>query len=91
MEVTVHIPDEVAQQMSSNGQDLSRSLLEAIAINGFRRRVLTLYQAGQILGLSRLETESFMGRNQVPLADITTDDLDREAALFEAAQQRRPR
>jgi hypothetical protein len=35
-----------------------------------------------------METEDFLGHNQVPLAEITAADLDREAALFEAAARR---
>jgi hypothetical protein len=44
-----------------------------------------------VLGLSRIETEDFLGRHQVSLAAIGEADLDREAALFEAASRRDPR
>jgi hypothetical protein len=44
-----------------------------------------------MLGLSRVETEDFLGRHHVPLAVIDEADLDREAALFEAAPSRNPR
>jgi len=88
MEVTLHIPDEVAKQLAAEGGDLSRRALEALAIDGYRKQTLSLYQISQMLGLSRIETEDFLGHNQVPLADITPADLDREAALFEAAARR---
>jgi len=35
-----------------------------------------------MLGLSRVETEDFLGRHDVPQAGIDEADLDREAALF---------
>jgi hypothetical protein len=41
-----------------------------------------------MLGLSRVETEDFLGRRHVPLSESTEADLDREAALFEAASRR---
>jgi hypothetical protein len=44
-----------------------------------------------MLGLSRIETEDFLGQHHVPLAVIGEADLDREAALFEAASRRNPR
>ncbi len=91
MEVTLHIPDDIAQQLSAEGRDLSRHALEALAIDGYRTRALTLYQISQMLGLTRGETEDFLGHNQVPLADVTVAELDREAALFETAAQLRPR
>ena len=91
MEVTLHIPDEIAKRLSAGGGDLSRRALESIALEGYRDQTLTLYQISQMLGLSRIETEDFLGRHHVPLAVIDEADLDREAALFEAASRRNPR
>jgi predicted HTH domain antitoxin len=89
MEVTLHIPDEVARQLVPEGGDLSRKALEALAIDGYRKETLSLLQIGQMLGLTRIETEDFLGHNQVPLADLTQADLDREMAINEAAYRRR--
>jgi predicted HTH domain antitoxin len=91
MEVTLHIPDEVAKQLAPEGGDLSRQALEALAIEGYRKQILGLYEISQMLGLSRIEAEDFLGHNQVPLADLTVADLDREAALYEAAARRHSR
>jgi len=90
MEVTLHIPDDVAERLSAAGGDVSRRALEAIALEGYRDLTLTLFQVSEMLGLSRVETEDFLGRHQVPLAVIGEADLNREAALFEAASQRNP-
>jgi predicted HTH domain antitoxin len=91
MEVTLHIPDEIAKRLAAAGGDVSRRALEAIALEGYRDQTLTLFQVSEMLGLSRIETEDFLGRHQVPLAVIGETDLDREAALFEAASRRNPR
>jgi len=91
MEVTLHIPDEIAKRLSAAGGDVSRRALEAVALEGYREQTLTLYQVSEMLGLSRVETEDFLGLHHVPLAVIDEADLDREAALFEAASRRNPR
>ena len=88
MKLTLHIPDDVAQRLTASGGDLSRQALEGLALEGYRTHALTLYQVAELLGLSRIETEDFLGRHQVSLADITGADLDREAAVFEAAARR---
>jgi len=88
MEVTLHIPDEIAKRLSAAGGDVSRRALEAIALEGYRDQTLTLYQVSEMLALSRIETEDFLGQHHVPLAVINEADLDREAALFEAACRR---
>jgi len=87
MEVTLHIPDEIAKRLSAAGGDVSRRALEAIALEGYREQTSTLHQISEMLGLSRVETEDFLGRHHVPLAVIGEADLDREAALFEAASR----
>jgi len=91
MEVTLHIPDDVAKQLSASGGDLSRRAIEALALEGYREQTLTLYQVSEMLGLSRIEAEDFLGQHNVPLAVIDQADLDREAALFEAASRRNAR
>jgi len=91
MEITLRIPDGVAQRLSAAGGDISRRALEALALEGYREQTLTLYQVSELLGLSRVETEDFLGRHHVPLSVIGESDLDREAAVFEAAARRQPR
>jgi predicted HTH domain antitoxin len=91
MEVTLHIPDDIAKRLSAAGGDVSRRALEAIALEGYREQTLTLYQISEMLGLSRVETEDFLGQHHIPLAVIDEAELEREAALFEAAFRRNPR
>ena len=91
MEVILRIPDDVAQRLFPDGGDVSRRALEALALEGYRDQTLTLFQVSEMLGLSRVETEDFLGQHHVPLSAIGEADLDREAALYEAASRRRPR
>lgn len=91
MEVTLHIPDDIAKRLAAAGEDVSRRALEAIALESYREQTLTLYQISEMLELSRVETEDFLGRHHIPLAVIDEAELDREAALFEAASRRNPR
>jgi len=91
MEITLHIPDDIAKRLSATGESVSRRALEAIALECYREQTLTLYQISEMLGFSRVEAEDFLGRHNVPLAKIEEADLNREAALFEAASRRNPR
>ena len=91
MEVTLRIPDDVARRLSAAGGDVSRRALEALALEGYREQTLTLYQVSEMLGLSRVETEDFLGQHHLPLSVIGEADLDREAAVFEAASRRHSR
>ena len=90
MEVTLHIPDDIAKRLSAAG-DVSRRALEAIALEGYREHTLTLYQVSEMLDLSRVETKDFLSQHHIPLAVIDAAELGREAALFEALSHRNPR
>ncbi len=87
MEITIRIPDDLARTLTGAGGDLTRRTLEALAIDGFRRGSLTQLQVGQLLGLSRIETEDFLART-VDLYDYDPGELDREARAFEKLSDR---
>jgi predicted HTH domain antitoxin len=87
MEITIHIPDALAHSLEQGGGDLSRRTLEALAIDGYRQGSLTQLQVGQLLGLSRIETEDLLTRH-VALYDYDPAELDREARAFEKLSER---
>ena len=58
MRITLDMPDDVAEGLARNRPDLSRALLESIAIEGCRSGALTVGQAAELLGvLPQLELE----------------------------------
>jgi predicted HTH domain antitoxin len=87
MEVTLRIPDEFVECFKGAGGDLSRQALEALAIEGYREGFLTRFQVGQLLSLSRIETEDFLARH-VDLYDYEPAELDREAQALEKLSDR---
>ncbi len=61
MELTLEIPDEIAACLAGPGRALSRTALEALAVEGYRGGALTTKQVRLLLGhLSRWETEDFL-------------------------------
>jgi predicted HTH domain antitoxin len=76
MKITVELPDDVAQR-AHPGQEA----LEALAIEGYRSRELTQFQVGQLLELSRIQTEDFLARH-VDLYDYSMEELETEADLL---------
>jgi hypothetical protein len=69
----------VLGQHAGERRDLSRSALEALAIDAYRMR-LTSHQVCQLLDIaSRDELDRFLKHHGVPL-EYTLEDLDREGA-----------
>ncbi len=80
MEITVHLPDDLAQQA-----DPGRQALEALALDGYRSGAFTQSQAAQILGMGRLEFEGLLKQRNIPEhaydAEDFEDDLRTASAL----------
>jgi hypothetical protein len=41
MNVSIELPDDIAQQLETTWQDMPRGVLEAIAVEGYRSKALT--------------------------------------------------
>jgi hypothetical protein len=63
MEIIVNIPDELAASALAGRQDMSRKLLEAYAVEGYKSGELTPHQVGRLLGLETpMEIDDFLKR-----------------------------
>jgi Uncharacterised protein family (UPF0175) len=83
MELTLHIPDDVAERLSANGSDLSRRALEGFALTEYKAGQLTDFQVRQLLGLeTRDELDGFLKAHEVWL-NYTQEDLERERASLQ--------
>ena len=64
MTVTVSLPDEI---LSQDSNEVSRRVLEQVALDGFKSGQLTTAQVRRILGFeSRLEVDDFFAAHGVP-------------------------
>jgi hypothetical protein len=76
MQITLELPDEIAQGLGA--KDLPRVLLESFALEGYRCGTLTEEQVRKILGHgTRMHVDGFLKEHGVYL-DYTLEDLDRD-------------
>lgn len=79
MQVTVEIPDEMAQRLTAPGADPARSALEAVAIEGYRSGALTASQTRRLLGFeTRYELEGFLKAHKVWERAYSLGDLEQD-------------
>jgi len=57
--ITIELPD-IVQQSLAEKQELSRFVLEAIALEGYRQEALSRGQVGAMLGMNFGATEAFL-------------------------------
>jgi hypothetical protein len=49
MQITLDIPDELAEALTQPGRDAARAALEAVGIEAYRQRLITGYQLRMLL------------------------------------------
>ena|SRR5215475_929166 len=80
--MTIHIdlPEDVARDLARN-QDVTRAVLEAVALEGYRSGKLTQAQVRRLLDYrTRMEVYGFLKEHGIFL-EYTEEDLERESAL----------
>jgi Uncharacterised protein family (UPF0175) len=53
MKVAIELPEDIAHQLEAKWGNITKAMLEAIAIEGYRSGVLSQAQVQQLLGLNR--------------------------------------
>ena len=87
MQITVELPDDIAQQLSA-GRDLSRAVLEGLVVEGCRTYRLSDHQAAELPGMSRYELDGFLKEHCVFL-DYSFADFERERQLSDRLWEQR--
>lgn len=77
MDVTVHIPDDLAARLGAE-EDLSRRALEALALEEYKNHRLGKADLRRLLGFTtRYQLDGFLKTHGV-WADYTLEDFQRE-------------
>jgi hypothetical protein len=74
MEIAIHVPDDIAQRVQAQWEDIPRHVLESFVLEGFRARVLTTEDVRRLLGFeTKFGVHDFLKAHEVPfyaLADL---------------------
>ena len=78
MNVTVHIPDDLASRLTAAGGDLSRRALEAFAAEEYSHERLTKPELQRLLGIeTSFQLDEFLKAHDVWI-EYTEEDAERE-------------
>lgn len=82
MNVAIEIPDDVARELQARSGEVSKAVLEAVAVEAYRSGTITPIQVQQMLGMaSRWEVESLL-RRAGAYHDYTMVDLEHDIAVI---------
>jgi hypothetical protein len=78
MNLTVHIPDEIAGRLAAVGGDLSRRALEALLAEEYKHERLTKPELQKLLGIeTSFDLDGFLKAHDVWI-EYTREDAERE-------------
>jgi hypothetical protein len=83
MEVTIRVREDIAHHLQEKwGHDIPRHILESVALECFRQRILGNSQLRQLLGFeTRFEVHAFLKQHEVPF--YTLEDLEHDCKALD--------
>jgi len=82
--ITLTLPQDIAAHLTAHGENLSRSALEALALDAYREHELSTSQLRRLLGYrTRMQVHAFLKDNCVFL-HYSVDDLARDRQAGDA-------
>lgn len=85
MSISFDIPQDIEQEIRTDGVDLSHEAKEAYLVELYRQERITHHQLAEALGLSRYETDGVLKRHKVWL-ELTPEELAAQAAALRCAR-----
>jgi predicted HTH domain antitoxin len=65
MNISFQLPQDIEEQIRTNGADLNGEAREAYLVELYRQKRITHHQLAETLGLNRIETDGVLERHKV--------------------------
>ena len=74
-QITIDFPLDILLTLNKNENELRQDIKFALVIRLYRLQKLTIGKAAQIAGLSQLDFETMLSENEVPISNLTIEDV----------------
>jgi hypothetical protein len=79
MQITIELPEDIAEGLESKWNDLARAALESLALEAYRSHALTAAQLRRLLALeTRMEVYVFLKKHEIFDYSVADFGQDRE-------------
>ena len=91
MQITIELPEDIAEGLESKWKDLPRAALESLALEAYRSRALTAAQLRRLLGFrTRMEVDAFLKEHEIFDYSAADFEQDRETLRQLRMRQAQP-
>lgn len=87
MKITVDLPDKLTEKVGKQWGDLSKKVVDSLALEAYKSKIISTAELGEILNLSRLEIHSFLQKSGVYL-NYEAEDLAEDLVTIDELRSR---
>ena len=73
--ISVDFPADILLTLNETENELRQRIRLALAVQLYKAQKLTVGKAAQIAGLSRLQFETVLSESEIPISNLTADEV----------------
>lgn len=73
--ISVDFPSDIFLALNETENEIKQRIKTSLAIRLYKLEKLTIGKAAQVSGLSRLQFETLLSENEIPISNLTTGDV----------------
>ena len=73
--ISIEFPADILLTLNENEKELEQQLRISLALRYYNQQKITIGKASQIAGLSKLQFEKLLSENEIPISNLTYDDI----------------
>jgi hypothetical protein len=90
MQITLELPDDIAEGLESKWKDLPRAALESLALEAYRSRALTAAQLRRLLAFeTSMQVDAFLKEHEI--FDFSPADFEQDRETLRELRMREAR
>ncbi len=73
--ISIELPSDIFLALNETESEIKQRIKISLAIRLYNLQKLTIGKAAQVAGLSRLQFETILSENEIPISNLTIDDV----------------
>jgi predicted HTH domain antitoxin len=73
--ITIDFPSDILLALNATEAEFKQNIKTSLAMRLYRLQKLTIGKAAQLSGLSRFEFETLLSENEIPISNLTLQDV----------------
>jgi predicted HTH domain antitoxin len=73
--ISIDFPSDIFLALNETENEIKQRIKTSLAIRLYKLEKLTIGKAAQVSGLSRLQFETLLSENGIPISNLTIDDV----------------